>query len=97
MATTAPPNAAALADGIGTVIESRRPGYSRIVIGKRTLAYVNPRRGAVQLDFRAKDVAAAPARLRRAAVVKKDRALVAVTQKNLATARALLERVAAQA
>ncbi len=38
-----------LARGIGRVVHAKT--YARIVVGKRTLAYANPRREAVQLDF----------------------------------------------
>ncbi|MGZ8739997.1 MAG: hypothetical protein ACXWZ8_05325 [Gaiellaceae bacterium] len=37
-----------LARGIGRVVHAKT--YDRIVAGKRTLAYVNPRRDAVLLD-----------------------------------------------
>lgn len=81
-----------LARGIGHVLHGK--GYDRIVAGKRTLAYANARRAGVQLDFRAADVAAAPARLRKRATIKSDRALFVVNDKNLAAARELLEHVA---
>jgi hypothetical protein len=81
-----------LARGIGRVIHGK--GYDRIVAGKRTLAYANPRRVGVQLDFRAADLAGAPARHRKRATIKRDRALLVVNHKNLAAARALLEHVA---
>jgi hypothetical protein len=68
--------------------------YDRIVAGRRTLAYVNPRRDAVQLDFRAGDLAGSPARLRKRTTIKRDRALMIVNVKNVAAARALLEHVA---
>jgi hypothetical protein len=48
----------------------------------------------VQLDFRAADLEGAPTRLRRRATVKRDRALLVVTDKNVEAARALLEHVA---
>jgi hypothetical protein len=81
-----------LARGIGRVAHAKT--YDRIVVGKRTLAYVNPRRDAVQLDFRAADLVGAPARQRKRATIKRDRALLVVTDKNLEGARALLQHVA---
>jgi len=84
-----------LARGIGRVLHART--YDRIVAGKRTLAYVNPRREAVQLDFRAVDLVGAPARLRKRTTVKRDRAFLLVNDKNVAAARALLEHVAQKA
>jgi hypothetical protein len=82
----------ALADGIGRVAHAKT--YDRILAGKRTLAYVNPRREGVQLDFRAADLDGAPARLRKRATVKRDRALLFVTEKNLEGARTLLQHIA---
>jgi hypothetical protein len=67
--------------------------YDRIVAGKRTLAYVNPRREAVQLDLRTADLDGAAARLRKPATIKRDRALMIVTDKNVDAARALLAHV----
>jgi len=84
-----------LARGIGRVVHSK--GYGRIVAGKRTLAYVNPRRDGIQLDFRAADLSGAPARLRTRAIVKGNRALLTVDGKNVAAARTLLEHVAQKA
>jgi len=84
-----------LARGIARVIYGK--GYARLVAGKRTLAYANDRKGGLQLDFRAADVGDAPARLRKRATVNGDRALVTVTPKNAAGARALLEHVARKA
>jgi hypothetical protein len=84
-----------LARGIGRVLHGKT--YDRIVAGKRTLAYVNPRRDAVQLDFRAADLAGAPARLRRRTTIKRDRALLIVNAKNVEGARALLQHVAKNA
>lgn len=84
-----------LARGIGRVVHAKT--YDRIVAGKRTLAYVNARRDAVQLDFRAADLDGAPARLRRRATVKRDRALLIVNGKNVESARALLQHVAEKA
>jgi hypothetical protein len=84
-----------LARGIGTVVHGKT--YDRIVAGKRTLAYVNPRRDAVQLDFRAAHLKDAPARLRKRTTIKRDRALLLVNGKNREAARALLEHVAAKA
>jgi hypothetical protein len=81
-----------LARGIGRVTHAKL--YDRIVDGKRTLAYVNPRRDAVQLDFRAADLAGAPARLRKRTTIKRDRALLIVTDNNVEGARALLQHVA---
>lgn len=81
-----------LARGIGRVVQAET--YDRIVAGKRTLAYVNPRRDAVQLDFRVADLEGAPARLRKRATIKRDRALLMVNSKNVVAARALLEHVA---
>jgi hypothetical protein len=48
----------------------------------------------VQLDFRAADLVGAPARQRKRATIKRDRALLVVTDKNLEGARALLQHVA---
>jgi hypothetical protein len=84
-----------MARGIGRVVHAKT--YDRIVAGKRTLAYVNPRREAVQLDFRAADLEGAPARLRKRAIVKDDRGLLLVNAKNLEAARALLQHVAKRA
>jgi hypothetical protein len=84
-----------LARGIGRVVQTKT--YGRIVAGKRTLAYVNPRRDAVQLDFRAADLDGAPARMRKRATIKRDRALLIVTDKNVDAARALLVHVKAGA
>jgi hypothetical protein len=81
-----------LAEGIGRVLHSK--GYDRIVAGKRTLAYANPRKVGVQLDCRAIDLDGVPARLRKRATIKRDRALLLVTEKNLEGARALLQHVA---
>jgi hypothetical protein len=50
--------------------------------------YTSSRRDAVQLDFRAADLAGAPARLRRRAAIKHDRALLSVNSKNVDGARA---------
>jgi hypothetical protein len=83
-----------LTRGIARVVPGK--GYARIVAGKRTLAYSNPRRDAVQLDFRATDLAGAPARLRRRATIKRDRALLTVNAKNVEAARGLLQHVADQ-
>lgn len=85
-----------LARGIGRVVHAKT--YDRIVAGRRTLAYVNPRKDAVQLDIRAADVAKAPAKFKRALNVKGTRARLTVTEtgKNVAAARALLEHVAAK-
>jgi hypothetical protein len=80
-----------LARGIGRVAHAET--YDRIVAGKRTLAYVNPRREGVQLDFRAPDLNGAPARLRKRATIKRDRALLLVDAKNIEAARALLAYV----
>lgn len=85
-----------LARGIGRVVPAK--GYDRIVAGKRTLAYANVRKDdAVQLDFRATDLTGAPARLRKRATFKRDRALLLVDGKNVAGARVLLEYVAQKA
>ena len=84
-----------LVRGIGRVVHSK--GYDRIVAGKRTLAYINPRRDGVQLDLRAVDLADASARLRRRTTIKRERALLMVNDKNVDTARALLEHVAQKA
>jgi hypothetical protein len=84
-----------LARGIGRVVHAKT--YDRIVAGKRTLAYVNPRRDAVQLDFRAADLDGAPSRLRKRTSIKDDRALLIVNAKNVKGARALLEHVAQKA
>jgi hypothetical protein len=84
-----------LARGIGRVVHAK--GYDRIVAGKRTLAYANPRRAGVQLDFRAADLEGAPARLRKRITVNRDRALLTVDAKNTAAARSLLEHVAQKA
>jgi hypothetical protein len=81
-----------LARGIGDVVHSK--GYDRVIVGKRTLAYVNQRRDAVQLDFRAADLDGVPARIRKRATIKRDRALLVVTEKNLEGARALLQHIA---
>jgi hypothetical protein len=81
-----------LARGIGRVAHAKT--YDRIVAGKRTLAYANPRREGVQLDFRAADLDGAPARMRKRATIKHDRALLIVTDKNMESARALLQHVA---
>ena len=81
-----------LADGIGDVVPGK--GYARIMAGKRTLAYVNERKAGVQLDFRAVALEGAPARLRRRTTIKRDRALLVVTAKNVEGARALLQHVA---
>jgi hypothetical protein len=83
-----------LARGIGRVVHAKT--YDRIVAGKRTLAYVNPRRDTVQLDFRAMDLDGAPARLRKRAIIKNDRVLLFVNSKNVNAARALLQHVADQ-
>jgi hypothetical protein len=80
-----------LARGIGRVAYAKT--YDRIVAGKRTLAYVNLRRGAVQLDFRAADLDGAPAPVRKRATIKRDRALLIVNDKNVDAARALLQHV----
>jgi hypothetical protein len=80
-----------LARGIGRVSHSKN--YDRIVSGKRTLAYVNPRREGVQLDFRAADLEGAPAKVRTPATIKGTRALLVVTEKNIEAARALLAHV----
>jgi hypothetical protein len=84
-----------LARGIGRVVAGK--GYARIVTGTRTLAYANPRREGVQLDFRAADIDGAPARLRRRATIKRDRVLLIVTDKNVEGARTLLQHVAKKA
>jgi hypothetical protein len=81
-----------LARGIGRVVHAK--GYAGIVVAKRTLAYANPRKAGVQLDFRAADLEGAPARLRKRATIKRDRALLLVNDKSVAAARALLEHVA---
>jgi hypothetical protein len=81
-----------LARGIGRVVHAKT--YDRIVAGNRTLAYANPRRDAVQLDFRAADLDGAVARLRKRATIKRDRALLIVTDKNIEGARALLQHIA---
>jgi hypothetical protein len=81
-----------LARGIGRVAHAKT--YDRIVAGKRTLAYVNPRRDGVQLDFSAADLAGAPGHAcGTAPTVKRDRALLIVNGKNMEPARALLEHV----
>jgi hypothetical protein len=81
-----------LARGIGRVVHAKT--YDRIVAGKRTLAYANPRRAGVQLDFRAADLEGANGRLRKRAIIKRDRALLIVNAKNVEGARALLRHVA---
>lgn len=81
-----------LARSIGRVVPGR--AYARIMAGKRTLAYVNERKAGLQLDFRAADLEGANARLRKRTTIKRDRALVLVTDKNVDAARALLEHVA---
>jgi hypothetical protein len=81
-----------LADGIGRVVPGK--GYARIMAGKRTLAYANERRAGLQLDFRAADLTKAPARLRKRATIKGDRAILTVDAKSTDAARALLEHVA---
>jgi hypothetical protein len=81
-----------LARGIGRVVPGK--SYARIVAGKRTLAYANPRREGVQLDFRAADLEGAPARLRKRTAIKRDRARLTVTSRNVEGARALLQHVA---
>jgi hypothetical protein len=81
-----------LARGIGRVAHAKL--YDRIVAGKRTLAYANPRREGVQLDFRAADLDGAPARMRKRTTIKRDRALLIVTDRNIEGARALLQHVA---
>jgi len=94
ISVAAPPTVAELADGIGAVVPAK--GYDRIVAGDRTLAYVNPKKDAVQLDFRSKDVEGAPSKLRRGITVKGNRALLSVNGRGTANARALLEHVAGQ-
>ncbi len=84
-----------LARGIGRVVHAKT--YDRIVGGKRTLAYVNSHRDAVQLDFRAADLAGAPGRLRKRPTIKRDRGLLIVNAKNVEGARALLQCVAEKA
>jgi hypothetical protein len=83
-----------IADGIGAVAHAK--SYDRIVAGKRTLAYVNPKKDALELDFRAKDLEGAPARLVKGLTAKGDRALLRVDGK-ATIARQLLEFVAGQA
>jgi hypothetical protein len=72
-------------------------GYARIMAGKRTLAYVNERKSGLQLDFRAADLEGAPASARRRATMKRERALLTVTDKNVEAARTLLQHVAEKA
>jgi hypothetical protein len=88
-----------LARGIGRVVPGK--GYARIMAGRRTLAYVNRRRAGIQLDFRTAAVTDAPAKARKRAIIKGDRALLTLNGPNEATrkgrveaARALLQHVA---
>jgi hypothetical protein len=80
------------------VVPARKSSYGRIVAAGETLAYANPRRAGVQLDFRAADVGDAPAKVRRSVEVKGNRARLTVTDTgtNAAAARALLQHVAAK-
>jgi hypothetical protein len=81
--------------GIGHVIPGK--GYTRIMAGKRTLAYANERRAGLQLDFSAADLEGAPARLRKRVTIRRDRAILTVDDKSAERARALLEHVAQKA
>jgi hypothetical protein len=83
-----------LAAGIGSV--KRAKGYSRIVSGKRTLCYINPRKDGAQLDFRVADVAEAPAPLRKALTIRGSRAVMQ-TNGDVQLARELLAFVKAGA
>lgn len=84
-----------LARGIGRVVPGK--GYARIMAGRRTLAYANERKAGLQLDFRAADLEGAPARLRKRTIIRRDRALLHVNDRNVAAARGLLEHVAQKA
>ena len=57
----------------GTFVQSKR--YGRIMVGKRTLVYVNP----MHLDFKADDVAKAPKAARAKLTVKGNRAHLPLT------------------
>ena len=70
----------------GTFVQAKR--YGRILVGKRTLAYVNP----THLDFKGSDVAKAPKTARVKLVAKGDRACLPLTEMKAATA--LLKHVA---
>lgn len=75
-------------DVSGKVVPSK--GYSRIVVGGRTLAYVNP----THLDFRADAVSKAPAAARETLTIKGNRAKLPLTEKRAAAS--LLRHVAKQ-
>jgi hypothetical protein len=86
------PSVDALADGIGAVEHAK--GYDRIVAGGRTLAYVNPKKGALQLDFHGADVGGAAAKLTKDLAHSGSRAKLSISDKaTTTTARALLEHV----
>jgi hypothetical protein len=55
--------------------------------------YTSSRRDAVRLDVRAADLDSAPARLRKGATIKRDRALMIVNGKDVEGACALLQHV----
>lgn len=78
-----------LAQQVGAeFVQAKR--YGRILVGKRTLVYVNP----THLDFKAVDVAKAPAMARALLNHKGNRAHLPITETKAATT--LLKHVAAK-
>jgi len=70
----------------GEFVQAKR--YGRIVIGRRTLVYVNP----THLDFKASDIAKAPKAAKAKLTIKGDRAQLPLAE--LKVAGTLLKHVA---
>lgn len=69
-----------LAEEVGAeFVQAKR--YGRLIVGKRTLAYVNP----THLDFKADDVARAPAMARARLNHRGNRAHLPITETKAAT------------
>lgn len=86
------PTVDSLVEGLegGKAVPNPRGTYHRISVGGRSLAYANPRKDGVLLDFAAKTVEGAHTP---GLQVKGNRVLLKVNARNLAEVRAFLERL----